>query len=105
MYQIRVISKSTYEHYNKIRIIGNKATHEGDNNAYNANTAYHLLSQEVFTFSNDYSPRKKFVQNQWRKMWKVETVIEIRIIMSVKAVEVLHIAADKDAEEENKITL
>ena len=59
LYQIRVISKSTYEHYNKIRIIGNKATHEGDNNAYNANTAYHLLSQEVFTFSNDYSPRKK----------------------------------------------
>lgn len=59
LYQIRVISKSTYEHYNKIRIIGNKATHEGDSNAYNANTAYHLLSQEVFTFSNDYSPRKK----------------------------------------------
>ena len=48
---------------------------------------------------------KKFVQNQWRKMWKVETVIEIRIIVSVKAVEVLHIAAGKDAGEENKITL
>ena len=59
LYQIRVITKSTYENYNKIRIIGNKATHEGDNNAYNSNIAYHLLSQEVFTFSNDYSPRKK----------------------------------------------
>lgn len=59
LYQIRVISNTTREHYHKIRLIGNKAVHEGDNNAYNANTAFHILSQEVYTFANDYSPRKK----------------------------------------------
>ena len=59
LYQIRVISNATHEHYHKIRLIGNKAVHEGDNNAYNANTAFHILSQEVYTFANDYSPRKK----------------------------------------------
>lgn len=54
LYQNRWISKGTCEHYHKIRIIGNKAAHEGDNNAYNANQAYHMLSQEVYTFANDY---------------------------------------------------
>lgn len=54
LYQNRWISKSTCEHYHKIRMIGNKAVHEGDSNAYNANQAYHVLSQEVYTFANDY---------------------------------------------------
>lgn len=54
LYQNRWISKTTCEHYHKIRIIGNKAAHEGDSNAYNANQAYHMLSQEVYTFANDY---------------------------------------------------
>lgn len=54
LYQHRWISKTTCEHYHKIRIIGNKAVHEGDSNAYNANQAYHMLSQEVYTFANDY---------------------------------------------------
>lgn len=54
LYQNRWISKTTCEHYHKIRIIGNKAAHEGDTNAYNANQAYHMLSQEVYTFANDY---------------------------------------------------
>lgn len=54
LYQNRWISKTTCEHYHKIRIIGNKAVHEGDSNAYNANQAYHMLSQEVYTFANDY---------------------------------------------------
>lgn len=54
LYQNRWISKATCEHYHKIRIIGNKAAHEGDNNAYNANQAYHMLSQEVYTFANNY---------------------------------------------------
>lgn len=53
LYQERRISKSACEHYHKIRIIGNKAAHEGDNNAYNANQAYHMLAQEVYTFATD----------------------------------------------------
>ncbi|MDO4788796.1 MAG: DUF4145 domain-containing protein [Johnsonella sp.] len=59
LYKAHAVSKATCEHYHKIRIIGNKAAHENDNNAYNASTAYHLLSQEVYTFANDYSPRKR----------------------------------------------
>lgn len=59
LYEDGIISKTTSEHYHKIRTIGNKAIHEDDNNAYNANQAYHLLSQEVYTFANDYKERKK----------------------------------------------
>lgn len=54
LYENRWVSKSTCEHYHKIRIIGNKAAHEGDANTYSANQAYHILSQEVYTFANDY---------------------------------------------------
>lgn len=53
------ISKTTCEHYHKIRTIGNKANHEDDNSAYNANQAHHLLSQEVYTFANDQKETRK----------------------------------------------
>lgn len=59
LYENGKISKLTCEHYHKIRMIGNKAVHEGDNNAYNANQAYHMLSQEIYTFANDYNDTKK----------------------------------------------
>lgn len=59
LYQNQWISKTTYEHYHKLRILGDKASKEGDSNAYNANQAYHMLSQEVYTFANDYSNAKK----------------------------------------------
>ncbi|MGN0158683.1 MAG: SH3 domain-containing protein [Brotaphodocola sp.] len=59
LYQNQWISKTTCEHYHKIRILGDKASKEGDSNAYNANQAYHMLSQEVYTFANDYSNAKK----------------------------------------------
>lgn len=52
LYQNRWISKSACEHYHKIRIIGNAAVHDGDSNAYNANQAYHMLSQEVYAFTD-----------------------------------------------------
>lgn len=59
LYENRWISKTTCEHYHKIRMIGNKAAHEGDANAYSANQAYHMLSQEVYTFADDYRNAKK----------------------------------------------
>lgn len=59
LYSAGKISKTTCEHYHKIRTIGNKAIHEGGNSAYNANQAHHLLSQEVYTFANDYNDTKK----------------------------------------------
>lgn len=66
LYQERRISKSACEHYHKIRIIGNKAVHEGDNNAYNANQAYHMLSQEIYTFATDNGLAKRSVTDQRR---------------------------------------
>lgn len=59
LYEDGIISKTTCEHYHKIRIIGNKAVHEDDNSAYNANQAHHLLSQEVYTFASDQKERRK----------------------------------------------
>lgn len=59
LYEENLISKTSWEHYHKIRMIGNKAIHENDNSAYNANQAHHLLSQEIYTFANDYGDRRK----------------------------------------------
>lgn len=59
LFENQWISKATCEHYHKIRMIGNKAAHEGDTSAYNANQAYHMLSQEVYTFANNYSNAQK----------------------------------------------
>ena len=59
LYETKWISKTTMEHYHRIRILGNKAVHEGYANAADANQAYHILSQEVYAFSNDYNPRRR----------------------------------------------
>jgi uncharacterized protein YgiM (DUF1202 family) len=59
LYVNRWISKTTCEHYHKIRMSGNKAVHEDYDNAYDANQVYHMLSQEVYTFANDYSNAQK----------------------------------------------
>ena len=58
LYEGRWIDKSTKEHYHKIPMIGNKAVHEENNSAADANLAYHLLSQEVYAFS-DYRPERR----------------------------------------------
>lgn len=59
LYESKWITKTTMEHYHQLRTIGNKAVHEGYNNASDANQAYHILSQEVYAFSNDYNPRRR----------------------------------------------
>ncbi|MDO4939286.1 MAG: SH3 domain-containing protein [Lachnospiraceae bacterium] len=59
LYRIGVISKTSAEHYHKIRMIGNKAVHEGEDSPTGANVAYHMLSQELYTFANDLSGKKK----------------------------------------------
>ncbi len=59
LYINRWISKSTYEHFNTIRIVGNKAVHDGYDNAYDATQAYQLLAQEATQFSNAYSNAPK----------------------------------------------
>ena len=52
LYEEGWISKSTCEHYHKIRMIGNKAADGVYDNAYDASQAHHLLSQEVVTFAD-----------------------------------------------------
>lgn len=50
LYEGKWISKSTAEHYMQILDLGNKAAKDGDNSAYNANQAYHVLTQEIYAF-------------------------------------------------------
>lgn len=54
LYEGHWISKSSQDHYHKIRIIGNKAVHDGDRNPNNASLACQLLSQEVQAFTHTY---------------------------------------------------
>lgn len=53
LYEGRWISRNTRDHYHNIRILGNKAVHEGDDTAYDANQAFQMLMQEVREFSNE----------------------------------------------------
>lgn len=55
LYEGRWISRTTRDHYHNIRILGNKAVHEGDDTAYDANQAYQLLTQEVREFASEYA--------------------------------------------------
>lgn len=55
LYEGRWISQATKDNYHRIRVIGNKAVHDGDESSYDANEAYQLLSQEVQAFANSYS--------------------------------------------------
>lgn len=52
------ISKSTAEHYLQIYEIGINAAKNGDNGAYNANQAYHVLSQEIYSFADSAKPQR-----------------------------------------------
>lgn len=54
LYEGRWISRSTKDHYHNIRILGNKAVHEGDDTPYDADQAYQLLAQEVAAFAKEY---------------------------------------------------
>ena len=65
LYDGKWITKSTAEHYLQVLSIGNKATKEGDNSAYNANQAYHILSQEIYSFVDaDKAPKVRRTSSQ-----------------------------------------
>ena len=59
LYRSRRITKTSCDRYHKIRMIGNKAAHEGDSSPSNAALAYQLLLQEVQVFSNEYRTPKR----------------------------------------------
>lgn len=52
LFEGRFISQATRDHYHRIRILGNKAVHEGDNNPHDGNEAYQLLTLEAQAFAN-----------------------------------------------------
>lgn len=58
LYRKRRISKSACGHYHTIRMIGNRAVHEGDADARHAKEAYRILSQEVRVFSRSLGRRR-----------------------------------------------
>ena len=50
LYQGHYIEKSSRDNFHTIRMLGNKAVHEGDNNPQDAARSYHLLEQEISAF-------------------------------------------------------
>ena len=66
LYEGKWISKSTAEHYMQILDLGNKATKEGDNSAYNATQAHHVLTQEIYAFvdADKAKPRRSSASRQ-----------------------------------------
>ena len=67
LYEGRWISRTTKDHYHNIRILGNKAVHEGDDTAYDANQAYQLLAQEVVAFADELGVRGQSRPGQARQ--------------------------------------
>lgn len=55
LYEGRWIDRTTRDNYHTIRILGNKAVHEGDNGAHDANQAFQLLTKEVQAFASQFS--------------------------------------------------
>lgn len=52
LFEGRWISQAAKDRYHRIRMLGNKAVHEGDNSPQDANEAYQLLAAEVNAFAN-----------------------------------------------------
>lgn len=55
LFEGRLISQATKDHYHRIRMIGNKAVHEGNDSPYDAGESLKLLSQEINAFANTFN--------------------------------------------------
>ncbi len=55
LFEGRWISQTTKDHYHRIRVLGNKAVHDGNDSPYDANEAYQLLAEEAHAFANTYN--------------------------------------------------
>ncbi|WP_313070388.1 SH3 domain-containing protein [Lacrimispora sp.] len=54
LFEGRLISQTSKDHYHRIRMIGNKAVHEGSDSPYDAGEALKLLAGEVNAFANTF---------------------------------------------------
>lgn len=59
LYLSGIISKDSCANYQKLRLLGENAISKADNNAYNANNAYQLLSQEVYAYQSRAARRER----------------------------------------------
>lgn len=59
LYEGQWINKATKDRYHRIRIIGNKAVHEGNDRSSDALQAYQLLAQEVSAFADELGPARR----------------------------------------------
>lgn len=59
LYEGQWITRATRDNYHKIRIIGNKAVHEGNDNSSDAGLAYQLLAQEAYAYANEYTAKRR----------------------------------------------
>lgn len=93
LYRGRRISKSTCDNYHKIRMIGNKAAHEGNDSSANASLALQLLSQEARALSMELknrgqnsrrnAPRSYSSQNSRRRSGKRRNRLLILNLMKI----------------------
>ncbi len=67
LYLQGLISKDSCANYQKIRLLGENAVSKADNNAYNANNAYQLLSQEVYAYQSRAARREHRPAQQARR--------------------------------------
>jgi uncharacterized protein YgiM (DUF1202 family) len=54
LFEGRLISQTSKDHYHRIRMIGNKAVHEGSDSPYDAGEALKLLAAEVHAFAHTF---------------------------------------------------
>lgn len=59
LYEGQWITRATRDNYHKIRMIGNKAVHEGNDNSSDAGLAYQLLAQEAYAYANEYTAKRR----------------------------------------------
>lgn len=59
LYEGEWIERPTKDNFHTIRILGNKAVHEGSGSAFDADKAFKLLTQEVFVFSQKFSGNRQ----------------------------------------------
>ena len=58
LYEGRFISQAVKDHYHRIRVLGNKAVHEGNDSPYDASEVSRLLAAEVNAFTNAFKGRQ-----------------------------------------------
>nr|WP_314460619.1 DUF4145 domain-containing protein [uncultured Clostridium sp.] len=64
LYEGRFISQAVKDHYHRIRVLGNKAVHEGNDSPYDASEACKLLAAEVTAFTNAFHRSRQDGQAQ-----------------------------------------